>query len=188
MPSDQCSICFSDMDEGCHTLVCGHRYHSACIINWFRSDHKDCPLCRGMPNVKITIPSLMERAHQFINTPTTDPSLICLIGEVKLLQEELRSLKAEARSCIRTEKERYGPILQSIKTQRDMEIQRHSREMAALDARSRVTNKKIKTMNSNYNARIRIKARELHKAKQKLGFYNARPIVSQHSSLNIDNI
>ena len=179
-----CSICHSEMGEDCHVLACDHKYHTACIINWFRSDHNDCPLCRGMPNVKITIPSLMQRAHQMINTPTNDQSLLFLINDVKRLQEGLRSIKEEARSSLRSEREKYGPILQTIKQQRTAELQRHSREMAALDARSRSTNGKIKSLNASYNARIRIKARELHKAKQKLGFYNARPLVAQNN-LNV---
>lgn len=165
------------MTEGCHTLGCDHKYHAECIIKWFRSGHSDCPMCRGMPNVKITLPTLMQRAHAMINMPNIDPSLRCHVDIVKQLQMELRTLKNEARLAIRTEKIKYGPILQSIKEQREIELQRHARQMAALNTRSKETNKKVKIVTGNYNAKIRIKVRELNKAKKRLGMCNARPIV-----------
>lgn len=42
---EMCSICYEDLTDNVHTLECGHKYHCNCIINWFRNDHSNCPLC-----------------------------------------------------------------------------------------------------------------------------------------------
>ena len=40
-----CSICLSSCEKDDHTLECGHKFHTKCIINAFRYTGK-CPLCR----------------------------------------------------------------------------------------------------------------------------------------------
>ena len=48
--SHQCVICAEpcDADQPTFTLGCGHRFHTACIVSWFRTDGSAgcCPLCR----------------------------------------------------------------------------------------------------------------------------------------------
>jgi hypothetical protein len=55
-----CSICYSEMsepnpntpDDGTYTLPeCTHRFHTACIVPWFRTDNT-CPYCRSCPENK----------------------------------------------------------------------------------------------------------------------------------------
>ena len=49
----RCTICqeeFSEIDEICGTSTykldeCGHKFHTKCIINWFRQGNKNCPNC-----------------------------------------------------------------------------------------------------------------------------------------------
>lgn len=48
--TESCSICLNDMKEKCHTLECGHVFHTACLMHWFRSGGKACPLCRSNDN------------------------------------------------------------------------------------------------------------------------------------------
>ena len=48
MEENICSICYEELnndENNSHTLECNHCYHSSCIIKWFRSGHKNCPLC-----------------------------------------------------------------------------------------------------------------------------------------------
>ena len=48
---DLCSICHVDMN-GCnqdsiYTIPdCGHKFHTGCIVNWFRVSDGSCPYCR----------------------------------------------------------------------------------------------------------------------------------------------
>ena len=63
-----CSICFSKMtSEDSHTLEeCGHRFHTGCILTWFRSKQDTCPLCREHPLVKLKAPDIFHRAKLLI--------------------------------------------------------------------------------------------------------------------------
>jgi hypothetical protein len=51
-----CAICLDPCDAaagGTHALPCGHRFHAACVIDWFRSlgaSHDQCPTCRDSPH------------------------------------------------------------------------------------------------------------------------------------------
>ena len=59
-----CSICQEPMgdDEVSHTLPeCGHCFHAACAIRWFRSGNESCPLCRGKPAEYIRPLDVMSR-------------------------------------------------------------------------------------------------------------------------------
>lgn len=49
MNEDQCSICHENDSDDMHILECEHKFHTACIVSWFRRGHKDCPLCRDSP-------------------------------------------------------------------------------------------------------------------------------------------
>ena len=56
---DICSICYEELNSmqnnniennqlnqnNAYTLECNHKYHSSCIIKWFRSGRNNCPLC-----------------------------------------------------------------------------------------------------------------------------------------------
>lgn len=63
-----CSICFSKMTlEDSHTLEeCDHRFHTKCILKWFRSKQDTCPLCREHPLVKLKAPDVFHRAKTLI--------------------------------------------------------------------------------------------------------------------------
>jgi hypothetical protein len=63
-----CSICFSKMTpEESHTLEeCDHRFHTNCILKWFRSNQDTCPLCREQPLVKLKAPDVFHRAKALI--------------------------------------------------------------------------------------------------------------------------
>jgi len=49
MTHDICSICHEDLDNDIYALPeCNHKYHSNCIITWFRTGKKSCPLCNNL--------------------------------------------------------------------------------------------------------------------------------------------
>ncbi len=50
------------MEDESHTLQeCGHCFHTACAIRWFRSGNESCPLCRGKPDEYIRPLDVMAR-------------------------------------------------------------------------------------------------------------------------------
>ena len=42
----ECAICLQN-DGNCFQIECTHTFHPECIISWFRSGHKTCPVCRS---------------------------------------------------------------------------------------------------------------------------------------------
>lgn len=86
---DQCAICFTEMhDHDSHVLdECGHRFHTACVVTWFRSKHETCPLCRKLPSVTMKIPDVLHRAKQLIS--------LCEQGHTHdiFLKEKIKEMK-----------------------------------------------------------------------------------------------
>ena len=45
-----CAICTDVMSENSFVLAeCGHRFHTNCIMTWFRTGRSSCPLCNHEP-------------------------------------------------------------------------------------------------------------------------------------------
>jgi hypothetical protein len=51
-----CAICLETFSSVTATGLdeCGHTFHPACIVKWFRSGNVTCPECRGKPNSIMT--------------------------------------------------------------------------------------------------------------------------------------
>ena len=46
---DTCPICFEEINQdNSHILECNHKFHTNCIVKWFRNSHKNCPLCNDI--------------------------------------------------------------------------------------------------------------------------------------------
>ena len=45
---EQCAICFEDLTNNTFTLECKHKFHTECIVKWFRNDNSSCPLCKDI--------------------------------------------------------------------------------------------------------------------------------------------
>lgn len=50
--NDKCVICLDYISENQDTynLSCNHKYHTNCIVDWFRSGAKSCPCCNDIPS------------------------------------------------------------------------------------------------------------------------------------------
>jgi len=49
MTESQCSVCLEHSLDSLYELECGHKFHPACAIRWFRSGQITCPVCRAAP-------------------------------------------------------------------------------------------------------------------------------------------
>ena len=54
-----CPICFEALDTGAtsqerrpYVLDCGHGFHTACVMDWFRRSDK-CPMCKNVPDPTV---------------------------------------------------------------------------------------------------------------------------------------
>ena len=46
--TDICVICQEDLCGNIYELPeCTHKYHTNCIMHWFRANHNNCPLCQN---------------------------------------------------------------------------------------------------------------------------------------------
>ena len=47
--NDICAICHDNLGEdNVYTLPeCNHKFHTNCIMTWFRAKHNTCPLCNN---------------------------------------------------------------------------------------------------------------------------------------------
>ena len=51
---DVCPLCLVDIDDGQPTMntPCGHAFHLACLVWWFRVGNSSCPMCRcALPDI-----------------------------------------------------------------------------------------------------------------------------------------
>ena len=48
---NKCPICLKNLHSSqVVTLTCGHKFHTACVIQWFRTGSPSCPCCRAAPD------------------------------------------------------------------------------------------------------------------------------------------
>ena len=55
--TEECSICFEDMDEATKINKCGHTFHHDCIKEWTEIN-QSCPICR-----EDTAPQFVQKVN-----------------------------------------------------------------------------------------------------------------------------
>ena len=106
MVEETCTICLNDFDddEQCHTLdECNHKFHTKCIINWFRTA-STCPNCRDNTKDMVNqIPAfiLQERGKELrkISRKKDAPEAL------KKLVERLKKIEIESKETIKSHQE-----------------------------------------------------------------------------------
>lgn len=116
---DVCIICQENLiNEECFTLKeCKHKYHTNCIISWFRNGDSRCPLCGdkgiGYINNKENYRYLSMRNQQmlidiryYINRKSNLKNELCIklrkkYEKLNELEEQLQTTKSEYNNYIR---------------------------------------------------------------------------------------
>lgn len=98
---ENCSICLEPLEDNVVELEeCRHKFHSTCIVKWFRSQNASCPQCRGLPNLNLTHQDAMARYKVLIqhakrkNAPLT---LKRAIAKVKQMEDAMKKRKRKRR-------------------------------------------------------------------------------------------
>lgn len=109
---DICSICFEDFsDNNCYTLECKHKFHTSCILKWFRNDNSTCPLCKD--------------SHTYDNlsywTKIDTISEIKKLGRKKCCPPEIKKILDKIKKQKKNEKE-YIKKFKEFKTKYKAEI------------------------------------------------------------------
>ena len=58
---DICSICYETFEKQSWILECNHKFHTECIMKWFRNDNSSCPLCNH--SIQYENLSCWEKLH-----------------------------------------------------------------------------------------------------------------------------
>tara|TARA_X000000950_G_C13423693_1_gene461123 strand:- start:75 stop:515 length:441 start_codon:yes stop_codon:yes gene_type:complete len=107
-----CSICLSGCKKSnLHKLDCGHFFHSSCIINWFRTGKKSCPVCRSEDMLKkIKYFDWRSRAahlRKISKRKGAPPELVNIVKRIKKAETKLKKINKE----IESQKEIYNKML-----------------------------------------------------------------------------
>jgi hypothetical protein len=113
MSEDSCAICLNDYDEDANTYTleaCNHKFHTKCIVNWFRHA-SSCPCCRDNtvePSNAIPGFVLRERAKELkkISRRANAPKdLKNLVERVKKSDQKLKDKNNELKEYRKEHKE-----------------------------------------------------------------------------------
>ena len=185
--SDQetCSICFSTMTlKDSHSLECDHKFHTSCILKWFRSKQDTCPLCRKHPLVRLKAPDVFHRAKNLIekekNGQTSDlfvKSKMHMISEaerMRLIHE--KDLLQHKEIFKHITKPRKDDILREYRLLRKQFKEKSSpllKELDEIDEKEHAERRRIRTA-------IRKEQKKKREAMRDIGLHNiekqSRPI------------
>ena len=170
----ECSICYQVMDptESHRLDECGHVFHTACIMTWFRSKNDTCPLCRALPTVKLRPPDVMRRAQTLLascndGTCTSDAVIICAsrVRSAQAEEEELKVATSELRTYYdRVVRPRKKELLAAY-AERRREFKKSTQpilsELNTLDEKDRRDNAILSRRLNSARKRVRTLTRDL---------------------------
>ena len=110
---DICSICYDSLETGTSEIECGHKYHTNCIIKWFRTGNQKCPLCNDntidTSNMgyftKITTIKEIKKLGRRKSCPVNLKKILNKIKEItnkqKIKKQEITAFKKQYREQLK---------------------------------------------------------------------------------------
>ena len=99
-----CCICLQPCaaPEDTHALECGHRFHTGCIISWFRTRGSagSCPVCRADPSRALTYPDAYARCSMLrrqARSSTAPESLKKAVARIQKAEKKEKEVARELR-------------------------------------------------------------------------------------------
>ena len=104
-----CAICHEDLDPNCSENPlyklpeCGHTFHAACSVHWFRQYHDTCPLCKNV-GTAVTSQSLFDVKLRYANASILARKANAS-NEMKKQYKRIRLLNEKIADCIKLNRE-----------------------------------------------------------------------------------
>ena len=117
--NDICVICLSELGTDNYTLECNHKYHTKCIIEWFRKGQSNCPLCNHNPTNNTEglfygSPLINERCslirRKFGRKKNCPPDLKKALDKLRELEENQKEAEKQKRTFMN------DPIVKDYRT------------------------------------------------------------------------
>ena len=125
-----CAICLDPMEADIYSLPeCTHKYHTNCIMHWFRAGHNKCPLCNnvgvngdvdlfwGYREAALENYKKMRRLSRKKNAPPE------LVKQIRILKKKEASNKKK--------KEKYKKFKQEVPKDGKTRVQLHNEWLKA---------------------------------------------------------
>ena len=100
MTEEFCSICtetIHDNNTSHFTLECNHKFHTECIVQWFRRGNDTCPCCRHQGNIEsLGYADSRARASYLRKEASkrkSPPELKKLVQKVRLAETKTREAR-----------------------------------------------------------------------------------------------
>jgi hypothetical protein len=138
---NNCSICLDNMiDENfIYTIPeCNHKFHTNCIIEWFRTEHGNCPLCRGTPGLSVrNRKNLLSIILNYAKRKNAPKQLVKMVDKYKKLREAHKTTRSDMTIFKRTNKEILNKYrkLRSKNFNLYMKLNASKRELSSLPVR-----------------------------------------------------
>lgn len=124
---ERCSVCLTNLNDNDEhqeimQLECGHKFHSNCIVNWFRSQSSNgnCPLCNDNPHTSqnsrrnymdyyIMTNKIIDQRFNLVKREIlkqTNPSKID-IKNIERVKQDLLKIKELSKKLQQLQKDEY---------------------------------------------------------------------------------
>ena len=101
MNENICSICYESLENNeitnkIYNLECNHKFHTDCIMKWFRNKNSTCPLCNDSINYqlkytdKIIAIKDIKKLGRTKNCPTKIKKNLLKLKKNKIKEKELK--------------------------------------------------------------------------------------------------
>ena len=177
---EMCSICYIKMgDHASHTLECSHKFHTDCILKWFRSKQDTCPLCRVHPVVRLKAPDIFHRAKKLIDQEVYSLNSDAFVRDKMNVIEEAERMKKIHESNLSNTKEKFKNIL---KPKKDELLKQYRILRTQFKDRSSPLLKMLDEIDDNHNLEKEHIRKEIIKQQKKkreamrdIGLHNIEP-------------
>ena len=97
---ETCSICHDAIEDASYQLPCGHEFHAPCLVPWFRTGHRDCPMCRAVEDDDDSVSTEEGVADVVVDDDSdddddeSDAETLVISREVALIERQARRARA----------------------------------------------------------------------------------------------